>query len=64
MELETLKSEFQATPIIIIMMLTATAPPEAFDSMSRLVHNPVVSKGSMNWPNVKLSCEELPCHAS
>ena len=60
MELESLKSEFLATPI---MILTATAPPEVFDSISKLVRNPVVSKGSMNRPNVKLSCEELPCHA-
>ena len=57
-ELEGLKCEFPTTPI---MMLTATAPPEVFDSISKLVRNPVVSKGSMNRPNVKLSCEELPC---
>ena len=41
-DLETLESEFQTTPI---MLLTATAPPEVFDCMSRLVrNNPVVSR--------------------
>ena len=59
-ELETLKCEFITTPI---MILTATAPPEVFNSISKLVRNPVVSKGSMNRPNVKLYCEELPCHS-
>ena len=59
-ELETLRSKFLTTPI---MILTATAPPEVLDSMSRLVRDPVVSKGSVNQPNVKLSCEALPCHA-
>lgn len=39
MDLETLKSEFLATPI---MVLTATAPPEVFNSISKLVRNPIV----------------------
>ena len=60
MELESLKSEFLATPI---MILTATAPPEVFDSISKLARNPVLSKGSVNRPKVILSCEELPYHA-
>lgn len=57
MDLETLKSTF------LVMLLTPTAPPEVFDSICKLVCHPVVSKGSMNTPNVKLSCNELPCHA-
>ena len=58
--LENLKSEFLTTPI---MALTATAPPEVLTSMLKLVQNPVIAKGSMERPNVKLSCEELSCQA-
>ena len=50
-ELETLK--FQ-------LILTATAPPSVESSMHQLVRSPVISKTSINRPNIFLQCEEIP----
>ena len=56
-DLENLKSEFSATPIIA---LTATAPPKVMESIQRLVRDPHIEKASVNRQNVYLQCEQLP----
>ena len=56
-DLERLKVEFPSTPL---MILTATAPPSIESSIHKLVRSPVISKGSINRPNIYLQCEEIP----
>lgn len=56
--LETLKNDFPLTPLLC---LTATAPPQVENSVSKLLRSPVVIKGSIDRPNITLACEELPC---
>lgn len=60
-ELEKLKSEF---PTIPIMCLTATAPPTVEVSIRKLLRDPLVSKASIDRPNVYLACEEMPHKAN
>ena len=55
-KLEKLKAEFPNTPL---MILTATASDVVEESVLQLVRSPVISKGSINRPNVFLQCEEL-----
>ena len=55
-KLEKLKAEFPNTPL---MILTATASDVVEKSVLQLVRSPVISKGSINRPNVFLQCEEL-----
>ena len=55
-ELETLKFQFPTTPL---MILTATAPPSVESSLHQLVRSPVISKSSINRPNIFLQCEEI-----
>ena len=47
-ELETLKLQFPST---LLMILTATAPPVEC-SIHQLVRSPVISKASINRPNI------------
>ena len=54
--LETLHTSFRNTPI---MALTATATPKVEDTIKKLLRNPVVSKSSVNRPNITLSTTEL-----
>ena len=56
-QLENLKDEFPSTPIAC---LTATAPPLVQESILKLLRNPFITKGSINRPNITLSCEALP----
>ena len=56
-QLENLKDEFPSTPIAC---LTATAPPLVQESKLKLLRNPFITKGSINGPNITLSCEALP----
>ena len=46
-------------PNTTLMILTATASDVVEKSVFQLVHSPVISKGSINRPNVFLQCEEL-----
>ena len=55
-DLERLKVEFTNTPL---MVLTATASDVVETSILRLVRSPMISKGSINRPNVYFQCEEL-----
>ena len=55
-KLEKLKVEFPNTPL---MVLTATASEVVEKTVLHLVRSPVISKGSINRPNVFLQCEEL-----
>ena len=48
--------EFTNTPL---MVLTATASDVVETSILRLVRSPMISKGSINRPNVYFQCEEL-----
>ena len=54
---KNLKVEFPSIPFIC---LTATAPPPVEGSISRLLRDPVVTKGSIDRPNITLACEEMP----
>ena len=54
--LETLHTSFRNTPI---MALTTTATPKVEDDIKKLLRNPVVSKSSINRPNITLSATEL-----
>ena len=56
-QLESLKEEFPSIPIAC---LTATAPPLVEESILKLLRNPFITKGSINRPNITLSCEALP----
>ena len=56
-QLETLKSDFPTVPLIA---LTATAPLDVKQSIQKLLRTPLLIKGSVNRPNIFLSCEELP----
>ena len=56
-ELESLKNEFPSIPIAC---LTATAPPSVEESILKLLRNPMITKGSINRPNITLSCEVIP----
>lgn len=56
--LEILKDVFPSIPLLC---LTATAPPPVENSISQLLRNPIVTKGSIDRPNVTLACEEMPC---
>ena len=56
-QLETLKSDFPTVPLIA---LTATAPLDVQQSIQKLLQTPLLIKGSVNRPNIFLSCEELP----
>ena len=42
------------------MILTTTAPSSVKSSMHQLVCSPVISKTSINRPNIFLQCEEIP----
>ena len=55
--LESLKHEFPSTPLLC---LTATIPPVVEDSIRYLLRNPVISKASVDRPNIMLACEEIP----
>ena len=55
-DLERLKVEFTNTPLLV---LTATASDVVETSILRLVRSPMISKGSINRPNVYFQCEEL-----
>ena len=54
--LNKLKVEF---PTIPLMVLTATATSLVENSLLQLVRSPVISKGSINRPNIYFQCEEL-----
>ena len=56
-EIQNLKYDF---PTIPIMLLTATAPPQLETNLRGMLHNPVISKGSINRPNIELRAEECP----
>ena len=56
-DLGVLKHEFPSIPILA---LTATAPSEVMESIKKLVRDPLISKASVNGPNIYLECEELP----
>ena len=56
-QLETLKSDFPTVPLVA---LTATAPLDVNQSIQKLLRTPLLIKGSVNRPNIFLSCEELP----
>ena len=55
-KLEKLKVEFPNTPL---MILTVTASEMVEKTVLQLIRSPVISKGSINRPNVFLQCEEL-----
>ena len=55
-DLESLHSSFRNTPI---MALTATATPEVEIEIKKLLRNPVVTKASINRPNISLSAKEV-----
>ena len=55
-DLEHIKHEFPSVPILA---LTATAPFEVMESIKKLVRDPLISKASVNRPNIYLECEEL-----
>ena len=56
-DLGVLKHGFPSIPILA---LTATAPSEVMESIKKLVRDPLISKASVNRPNIYLECEELP----
>ena len=53
-----LKDDFPSTPLLF---LTATAPPPVECSITTLLRNPVVTRGSIDRSNITLACEEMPC---
>lgn len=55
-DLESLHSSFRNTPI---MALTATATPEVVTEIKKLLRNPLVTKASINRPNISLSAVEV-----
>ena len=55
-DLGLLNHEFPSVPILA---LTATAPSEVMESIKKLVRDPLISKASVNRPNIYLECEEL-----
>ena len=55
-DLRRLKSDFPSIPI---MALTATAPPTVEEDIKLLLRDPVVTKSSVNRPNVTLNVEEI-----
>ena len=57
--LDSLHREF---PNIPLMCLTATAPYCVEQNMRRLLRNPLLSRNSVNRPNIFLACEEIPSH--
>ena len=55
-DLEHFKHEFPSVPILA---LTATASFEIMESIKKLVRDQLISKASVNRPNIYLECEEL-----
>ena len=54
--LESLHISFCNTPI---MALTATATPKVADEIKQLLRNPMVTKASINRPNISLAATEI-----
>ena len=54
--LESLHISFRNTPI---MALTATATPKVEDEIKKLLRNPMVTKASINRPNISLAATEI-----
>ena len=52
-----LKYDFPTVPILL---LTATAPPQSQTKLKGMLRNPVVSKASINCPNIELRVERVP----
>ena len=59
--LESLHISFQNSPI---MALTATTTPEVENDIRKLLRNPVVTRVSINRPNITLSVTEVDVPAS
>ena len=55
-DLGLIKHEFPSVPILD---LTTTAPFEVMESIKKLVRDSLISKASVNRPNICLECEEL-----
>ena len=56
-EIQNLKYGFPTVPILL---LTATAPPQSQTKLKGMLRNPVVSKASINRPNIELRVEKCP----
>ena len=57
--LGSLKHNFPSTPLLC---LTATAPLAVEESICYMLRNPVISKASVDRPNIMLACEEIPSY--
>ena len=58
-DLESLRTDFPNTPL---MCLTATAPHCVEQSIHKLLRDPLLSRSSINRPNIFLACEEIPSY--